>query len=235
MALDRKSLADQAIAHLNRLLNYARTELRAREALGDLPPGAVRPEDVVDAALLEALEQAARAPEDGLYPWLRRLVRRAIARAVADWRRRRRERSLFEPVGSGRPDEEGAGPPRRLVDVLPDPNAPIPEQVVASEEFQRALAALLYQMPASWRDPFLLYAYDNLPLAQVARLEGLPVAEVRRRIERARDFLRARLAEEYEDADVPAPSEALFAALERLDPLPELAARLRERLQAAAA
>jgi len=72
-------------------------------------------------------------------------------------------------------------------------------------------------------------------LRQVAQVEELPVADVRRRIERARDFLRVRLEEEYEDTAVPPPTEALFDVLERVEPTPEHAARIRGRLEAVSA
>lgn len=232
--MDRSDLVDRAIELLHPLLGYARNRLRVYEALGDLPPGQVEPEEVVNAGLAEALRRAGEAPGDRPYPWLRRFVRRAIERQLADARLRRRERSLEEPVGTGWPDEEGTRPPRRLIDVLPDPNAPIPEDVVTRAEILEALAALINELPETWREPFLLHGFDGRSLEEVAWLEGVTVEEVRRRIEQARAYLRARLAEEYEEAAVP-PSETLFAALERAEPTAEQIARVRGRLEAGAA
>jgi len=229
------SFAEAVATLLRPLLNYARGELHAEEALGNLPRGMVRPEDLVDAALAEAIARAGEAPRDRLYPWLRQLVRRALAREVAEARRHRRERSLDEPVGSGWPDIEGERAPRRLIDILPDPTAPIPEQIAESDEFQRALVAILCQLPADWREPFLLHVRDGYPIAQIARLEGLTPHQVRQRIQRAREFLRARLAEEYAETALPAPTEELFDLLLRIEPTPEHLARARDRLAAAPA
>jgi len=234
-ARSQPPFAEAVTALLQPLLNYARGELHTEEALGNLPRGAVRPEDLVDAALAEAIARAEEAPHDRLYPWLRRLVRRALAREVAETRRRRRERSLDEPVGTGQPDVEGELAPRRLIDILPDPTAPIPEQVAESDEFQHALVAILCQLPADWRELFLLHVRDGYSIAAIAHLEGLTPREVRQRIQRAREFLRARLAEEYADTALPAPTEELFDLLRRIEPTPEHLARARDRLATAPA
>jgi RNA polymerase sigma-70 factor (ECF subfamily) len=121
-----------------------------------------------------------------------------------------------------------------LIDVLPNPSSPIPEQVVESLEFQHALATILRQLPTAWREPFLLHVRDGLSLREVAQMEGLPMAEVRQRIARAREFLRARLAEEYADTPLPPPTETIFELLERIEPTPEQLARTRARLDTAA-
>jgi RNA polymerase sigma factor (sigma-70 family) len=224
--------AERLLTYLRPLVNFARHELWAREAAGDLPRGTVAPDDLVAAAAIDALRQPPEEADRLSYPRLRRLVRRALAREVAAAAQRRRERSLDEPVGTTWPDEEGR-PPRRLIDILPDPTAPVPDQVVESLEFQRALAALLCQLPAEWREPFVLHVVDGLPLRQVARIEGLSLAEVRERVERARAFLRARLAEEYEELAGPPPSETLFTLMERVEPTPACVARVQQELAAA--
>lgn len=227
--MEHSVFVDRTVDLLRPLLGYARDRIRTHEALGDLLPDRVPPEEVVGAALVEALRRVDDAPADRLYPWLRGFVRQAIAREVADWRRRRRERSLDEPVGTGWSDDSGIGVPLRLIDVLPDPTAPTPEELATAAEVQRAIAALLGQAPDIWREPLRLHAIDGLPIAAVARMEGVTTAEVRRRIERAREFLRARLAEEYEEGRAPA-AETLLAAMPRTEPAPEALARLHERL-----
>jgi len=224
----RRSFAERSVVHLSRLLRYARVELSAQEALGNLPRGDVRPEDVVDAALLDALMDAEEAPAEGLYPWLRGFVRRAIDREVAAARRRRGARYL---EGSVRPERlEDEGPPRRLVEVLPDPKAPVPEEVVEAREIQRALLDLLGQLPGDWREAFLLHVRDGLSIDEVAAIEGIPAAEVRRRIRSTREFLRARLAEEYRDVPDEPPSETIFDRLHRPTATPEHAARIERQL-----
>jgi RNA polymerase sigma factor (sigma-70 family) len=226
-----RAVAERSVAHLGKLLRFARVELSAREALGYLPPGDLRPEEIVDAALLDALEHADDAPADGLYGWLRGFVRRAIEREVAAARPRRRYRYLEAPARPPRVEDEGQ--PRRLVEVLPDPRSPIPDKVVESLEFQRALLELLGQMPETWRETFLLLVFDGLTVEQVAEVEAIAAAEVRRRLRYAREFLRERLVQEYLDEPVTPPSEALFKRLDRQEPTPEDTRRVGRRLAAA--
>lgn len=114
---------------LGPLLNYARARLAARVALGDLPHGEVQAEEVVDEALAEAICRRDAALRERPYPWLRRLVREAVQRQVELHRGWRRKRSIDEPVGIHDPDPERAGSYRRLVELVPDPGAPIPEAV----------------------------------------------------------------------------------------------------------
>ena len=239
MSASARPLAERdraAERYLRPLLNFVRHRLHLHEAQGDLAPGEVRPEEIVDAVYAEAL--ARRGPEafaPHRYPWLRRLARELLAAEVARARQRRRERSLFEPLRPGpqaSADEEVR--PRRLIDLLPDPTAPVPEDVAEQEAFQRALACLLDQLPEAWREPLLLRACDGYSLRQIAELEGVSPAQVRRRIELAREFLRARLAEEYEEVPGAPPAERVVAALARLEPTPEQRVRLRERVGAVA-
>jgi RNA polymerase sigma factor (sigma-70 family) len=217
---------DKIEPYLRPLLNFARDEIRAYEALGRLAPGQLRPEGIVDEALLDAMQNPDQPPRGQMYPWLRDMVRRAVERAFKQYAR---QRSLFAPVG-----EPGSIAPRRLIDVLPNPSSPIPEHVVESLEFQHALATILRQLPTIWREPFLLHVRDGLSAREVAEIEGLPVAEARQRIERAREFLRARLAEEYTDTPLPPPTETIFELLDRIEPTPEQLARTRARLDTAA-
>jgi RNA polymerase sigma factor (sigma-70 family) len=231
MPVGAKAIDNDLGRYLRSLMNFARDEIRAREALGRLEPGQLQPEDIVDEAIAHALDSHEQPTPGRAYPWLRNLVRRAVERYV---RSHPRHRSLFEPVGAARPDDDSSSSPRALVDIFPDPSSPVPEQLVESLEFQQALASILRQLPTSWREPFLLHVRDGLSLREVSQLEGVPPAEVRQRIERAREFLRARLADEYAESPLPAPTESLFELVEGIEPTAEHLARTRARLDAAA-
>lgn len=230
--LDRATFRQRAEALLPPLLDYARRELRANEALGLLPCGAVTPDDIVDTVLMEALDQLERVPARRLYPWLRVLVRRTIRREVAA---AHRMVSLEKPVRPRWWKQEEYRQPPLLHQVVPDPSSPIPDRVVESREFQRALTQILHRLPARVREPFLLHVRDGLPLSEVARLEQAPVSEVSRRIRAARRFLRDQLAEEYENVSVLPPTEEIFTALERVEPTPQQVGRFRQRLETSAA
>lgn len=231
---ERQALIETFLACYRPLVNYVRRRLRYHEAQGEIAPNELRVEDIVDSTFVETIARTAERPaQGGIYPWLRRLARRILRREIERARRHRRERSLEEPLRSRLTDEPEAGaPPLRLIDVLPDPSAPVPEQVAEQAEFQRALARMLGEVPETWREPFLLHMVDGYSLRRVAELEGVSVSEIRRRIKQARELLRARLAEEYEDIAGTPPSEGLFASVERAEASTEHEARLRERLTA---
>jgi hypothetical protein len=106
----------------------------------------------------------------------------------------------------------------------------VPDKVVESREFQRALLDLLGQLPDTWRETFLLRVFDGLTIEEVAAVEAVAPAEVRRRLRHAREFLRARLAQEYRDEPSAPPSEALFDELHRFDATPEHVERIGQRL-----
>lgn len=231
------ALAERLVAdYLRPLLNFVRRRVRYHEALGDVPPGAIRAEEVVDEALLHGLEHLRAQPQvTGLYRWLRRAARKRLQRELERTRQLKRQRSLLQPLPPGpRHDPDLAVPPRRLIDILPDPAAPVPESVVEDEEFQQAMVLLLGDLPEAWREPFLLHTLEGCSLRQIAEYEGIPLEEARRRIRLAREFLRARLAEEFEESEKPVPSEELFRSLRRAQPTAEHEARLREQLAAAA-
>ncbi len=229
--------ADRLVSdYLRPLLNYARRRIRYFEALGALPRGQVRAEEIVDAAFAEALAEirGKGTPVRPPYPWLRRLARRALEAAVRDARQRRQERSLEEELRSPTIADEAEGRPLRLIDVIPDPSAPLPAEVVEGHDFQLVLAGLLGDLPEAWREPLLLHVRDGYSLRDVARMEGITVAQARRRIDLAREYLRARVLEEYEEMPAAPDVEALFAALEHAEPAQDHHEHLVRRLSAAA-
>jgi hypothetical protein len=71
--------------------------------------------------------------------------------------------------------------------------------------------------------------------ARLLSWRGVPPAEVRRRIDLARELLRAKLAEEYQDGSLPPPTETLFELLDTIEPTPEQLTRTRAKLEAAQA
>lgn len=233
---ERRKIANEYLDYLRPLLNFVRRRLRYLEALGDIAPGTIQPEDVVDSTFARAMAHTESGPPPSrTYPWLRKLARRVLAEEVERARRRRRAVSLereLSPGPAAPPDYPR--PPLRLIDVLPDTSSPVPDAVAEREELQRALAVILGQLPETWREPFLLHTRDGYSLRSVAKLEGIPPGEARRRVDNARQFLRARLAEEYEDREGYPPSEEVFAAVERTEPSAEHRARLLDRLTAPA-
>jgi DNA-directed RNA polymerase specialized sigma24 family protein len=210
--------ADALADKLALLTNHVRRRLRYFEAIGDVQPGDLDPEDLVDGVYLDAgqrLQQQASGERD--YRWLRRLADEVLERAVRQVRAQRRSAGATAPII------------RSLPELVPDPNTPIPEEVAADAGFQRALARLFGQLPDELREPFLLVVADGYRIGEVAALEHLLPEEVRRRVAHASLLLRERLAQAYGGGEQ-LPLERLFRLAERIEPTTDAYTRARQRL-----
>ncbi len=199
-AQDRRAwLTQQLVEHYRPLRRFVRRELGRYVAFGVVPSGALSEEDVTDTVLLRALQHWREAPERGLFRWLRRTARRTVRQLVEQERRRiEHERSLEEPVGYQ--GDEWPDQVVRLIDILADPTAAIPEDVVLTEETQRILDEALDRLPESWREVFLLKV-DGWTDEQIAEAEGLPIQQVQRIVEASRAFLADLLRERRQDLE----------------------------------
>lgn len=135
-------------------------------------------------------------PNRPLLPWLLRIA----ANLCRDHGRRLRARP--EHLG-----EDGT-------DRWPDP-APGPETALIREQDRRAVRRAVAELPDHLRLLIALAYDEELPLAEVARITGLPLTVVKNRLFRARRALAARLAKEDPDHGLP------------LRPAPPAGARLR--------
>jgi DNA-directed RNA polymerase specialized sigma24 family protein len=204
------------------LLNYVARRLRYYEAIGDLEPEDAAPEDIVDAVYLEAGEHLRQRPaRERSYRWLREIADLILSGEINRVRAARR--------AAGQPESATRGP--GLVSLLPDPFAPIPEQVAESIELQQAIAHVLGDLHDSLREPLLLMAVDGYDVEAIAAMEDVEPSEAARRITTAAELLRRRLQREYRDAEPPSP-EQIFRLVEQITPSATDAARAREQLQA---
>ena len=71
-----------------------------------------------------------------------------------------------------------------------------PEEVVIRNEMRQRFASLLANLPAAWRRAIILTRVEDMPLATVAGVLSTTEDEVRDWLDRADNFIRARLADE---------------------------------------
>lgn len=194
VAEEQRALAARLVDQLRPLRRFVGRELSRAIALGALRPGVLDEEELVDTVLLRALQHAREAPQHGLFRWLRRLGRRVIRSAIdAERRRIEHERSLEESVallGEEWPDQVV-----RLIDLLADPTAELPEEVLLAQEARLLFDQALDRLPEQWREVFLLRAVDRWEDAAIAVAEGIPVDQVRSIVEISRAFLAEALRE----------------------------------------
>jgi DNA-directed RNA polymerase specialized sigma24 family protein len=119
---------------------------------------------------------------------------------------------------------------RRLPEVLPDTNSPLPEDEAAAAELQRAIARVVGKLPAELREPFLMVVADGYEPDEVAALEGLPLKEVTRRVQAATGLLREGIAREYGDEAAPSVEE-IIRLMERWQASPADEERARAQLE----
>lgn len=71
--------------------------------------------------------------------------------------------------------------------------APTPEDLLKTRESLEALSRLVQELPAPLREPLLLRTLEHQSYAEIARRLGLTEVNVRKRVQQARDQLRAGL------------------------------------------
>jgi RNA polymerase sigma factor (sigma-70 family) len=211
-------------AHLKKLYNFVRRELAYRQAIGDLLPGELTPQDVVDAVVLQgAREFASRPPHQAIDRWLLQLARAYIA---VECKRLKAERAHTRHIEAATPPDPAKEVPTlklddeiyefyqpdeklRLEDLVPDPYVPTPEQVIESRDLQRYINQTLALLPQAWRTAFVLHYIEDLTIPEVAHLTGTSEDEVRHALIYAREFLRQKLLE-ADLAELPEDSDATW-------------------------
>jgi RNA polymerase sigma factor (sigma-70 family) len=207
---DREMLSSLVNQHLKTLNRFVRHELAHFQAAGDLLPGDLTPEDVVDATLLRAYREFGKRGPAGheISGWLIGLAREHLE---AEVRRLKSEREstvhIEEDIPETPPQEQAATlgeeilyfyepeEDLKLEDVIPDLTMPTPEQVLERKELRSCVNAALATMPRDWRRALLLYQVEGLAGAVLAEAVGRPAPEVPRILEQARNYLRQRLVE----------------------------------------
>lgn len=144
-------------------------------AAGLLSGDVAAAEDVVDAAFIAVWQGAARWSGPGSSrSWIRQIVRNK----AVDWLR-----------VNGRYDKglEAAD----LAD-LTDP-CPDPEQAALRTDATRSLAGALGQLSFEHREAVILCYFEDLPLAEIARIASCPEGTIKTRLFHARKQLRGAL------------------------------------------
>jgi RNA polymerase sigma factor (sigma-70 family) len=210
---DREAFFAQLSRYMNGLYRYARHLLRYYQDLGDLPPGQIEVEDIVDTAVLEAYRELGKAGTKAdtdrdlkrrLMSAARRYVQNEIRQATA---RSKLMVSTEENVPETPPEQEVSllgeeifeffEPDENLKveDVVPDLEVPDPEQVAETEDLRQCVNSALTGMPAEWRRVLTLRFVQGVKGAALARALGKSGPETSRILERARAHLRQRLVE----------------------------------------
>jgi RNA polymerase sigma-70 factor (ECF subfamily) len=166
---DREALAPLMERHYRRLYRLALSYLRNQDdAL-----------DAVQETFVKAFQKAERwdgASEAG--PWLSRIT---INVAIDRYRRDKRRRATFSPLGEGDHDETVAA------------GDPSPERRTFGLEVAGRIASAVRVLPEKQRAVFVLRHYEEMSLEEIADSLGMNLGTVKSSLHRAVHRLRERL------------------------------------------
>ena len=208
---NRAQFFSQITRHLDRLYHFIDHELQYHRAVGDVLPGELTTDDVVDQVLLRAYRELAGDAGDGEID-RSRLLRIAIEELETEVARVRAERErtavrLEEDVPETPPPESVTSlgeeilyfhqpdEDLRLEDVLPDMDIETPEEHAERTELRVCVNTTLTALPPQWRRALLLRYVDGLTGAALGRALGTTEAEAARLLGQARAELRRKLIE----------------------------------------
>jgi RNA polymerase sigma factor (sigma-70 family) len=199
--ISANDIAGYVNINLPRLQRFIQRELQYREDQGQLARGQIAVEEVVDEAIANALGEQNDKPERmKLEPWVHRLARQAIdSLSVED------DNPGMVSLGRshGQPNVHGTDearlqfhqPDDMLLEenVIADPTANTPEELVARSELLNLVEATLRGAGRDEQEAFILYAVEGFTLEEIADIGNHTVEEVRAAIRRASDHLQRSL------------------------------------------
>ncbi|MFL6301438.1 MAG: sigma-70 family RNA polymerase sigma factor [Terriglobales bacterium] len=185
-------------ANLPRLERFVERELRYRETTGQVRPGLITREEVVDEVIARALGEDEEKPELlSLERWLYRLAIQGIQRlatqnddALPSVRleqstRQQNVRASDEPVLQyHQPDETMNGEA-----TIADTRIATPEQIAYTDEMVRMVEDALLKAPKEAREAFVLFAVEGFSLREIAAVADRKPEQVEQSIANAREFL----------------------------------------------
>jgi RNA polymerase sigma factor (sigma-70 family) len=207
---DRERFFSSASEHLGRLYEFVRHQLAYFESAGDLMPGELTPEDVVDEVLLRAYHEFVKEPARGeVGGWLIDLAKEQLRWEVKRIKsERNRTVHIEEDIPEIPPQEEVTtlgeeilefyqpDEDLKLEDIFPDVDVSTPEDFVAAkEELLRCVNAALARMPTAWRRALRLRHGKGLTDKELAEALDKAEPEIERILDYARQHLRQSLLE----------------------------------------
>jgi|SRR3954469_20326553 RNA polymerase sigma factor (sigma-70 family) len=185
-------------ANLSRLERYVERELRARENNGQIQPGSLTREEVVDEAVLAALSTDQKPGSIPLERWVYRLAIQAIQRLNAngeagDEEFLALEQNMGEQNVTGSDEEHlqyhQPGETLHREDIIPDIARGNPEELASNDELVDQLEIALRGAEPSAREAFILYVIEGFTLKEISEITGTSAPEVRQSVVAARDHL----------------------------------------------
>ena len=188
-------------ANLPRLQRFVERELQFRESNGQLRRRQVSPEEVVDEAIANALDDRSDKPEKvSLEPWLYRLATRAIQRLTSDSNDGDGSVRLESAAARSRSDGNGSDEPQLQFhqpdesvtqeNLIADTRTATPEEVAANDEMVALIELALRESKPEEREAFILYTMEGFTVHEIAVITDSREEAVKSAIASARTHLR---------------------------------------------
>ena len=183
----------------HRFYNYALREIRFRCYQGFSKPGDITVKDILDDVLVQVADRM-----------LSRFDERRALRIIYDEIRKMIDGQLrppgtgmvpleqtIEPEDIDRRYEEYYQPDEmiKVEDIVIDENAEIPEQKIEYQEIEIYIDRVLSQLPADWREAFILIEREGISAEELAKNRNRSVESVLHDLEMTKIFLREKLGD----------------------------------------
>ena len=198
--ISREDISQYINVNFPRLKRSIQRELEYREDQGQLEPGRIAVEDVVNEAIANALSDQQEKPERmKLEPWMHRLAMEAIASLSVNGEEGHipleRSRGQMNVHASDEARLQFHQPDEKLSEenVIADPAANNPEELAARRELIGLVSAALRDAGRGEREAFIFYTIEGFTLDEIADISSHSVEEVRTAIGKAREHLQRAL------------------------------------------
>lgn len=192
-----KRFADFFSSSYSRFYNYALREIRFRSYLGYTQPGTLEVTDILDEALLAAGHRFAGGYSE---TEALRICYNEIRKMIEDHLQNDHTAPVpiekpIEPEDIDTDYQEYYLPDEVILveDILINPDSITPEQEFEYREIETRIDKLLAQLPSEWREVFILYSREDIPLRDIARNKNTSEVKIRQILEETRNFIRSRL------------------------------------------
>jgi len=178
-------------ANLHRLERFIRHELAFREGSGQIEPGELTSEEVVDEVVVEALSHDEKPGDISIERWLYKLAIRAIRHLVGqngDAATLHLEQTVRPQNVTGSDEDllqyHQPGEALNREDTIADITAGTPEDLAANDELIEQLQGSLRELPSDERHAFVLFTIEGFTIGEIAQI-------MERRPERVKDDIQA--------------------------------------------
>jgi RNA polymerase sigma factor (sigma-70 family) len=190
-------------ANLPRLERFVARELHYREASGQISPGLVSREEVIDEVAMAALSVEKRPSNISLEKWIYRLCIHAIRMLASgnsiDLTSVALEQSIGTPNVTGSDESflqfHQPGETMSRENVIADRRLANPEQIAANDEYIDQLEQALRGAKPEEREAFVLFAIEGFTVKEIAEITVRSLDQVRQSIKGARQHLMKKLPE----------------------------------------